>query len=755
MGLTRRGLLLGAGAAGGLVVAWALVPRAFAPPLAPGEGEYAFDAWLTIGRDGGVRVAVPDLEMGQGIGTQLAQVVAHELGADWGRVTLQPAPVSGAYGNPVLAAHWSRLWLPFAAGLADEPDDLLARRFAEREPFVATADGTALAAHEAPARAAAAAARAMLAQAAARRWGVAWEECEAQGGFIVHDRRKIGFGQLVAEASRIAPPDPPVLRAEPPAERAGEVLPGGTLAWPRLDLPAKAAGSAIFAADVRLPGMVFAAIRHGPVGKAKLIGHDAAAAAKVPGAIRVVPGEGWLAAVAGDSWAAERMLVAAAPQFAVTGPADSAALIPALRHALKFDRAERIASAGDPDRWLAGQYEHFAQYLIHPASHAPLETASAAARVADGRVELWVAAQAPQATRQAVARALGLGAADVVLYPVLAGGSFDARLDCPHAVEAALIAQAVGRPVQLTRSRWQEALASSPRAPAAAHLAARTAPDGSLVALKVRVAMPGTANEMSARLFGGASVEEGLAAQAKADPLTMAGAVPPYDIAHLAVDHVPVKTALPTARQRGNGAALGCFLIETFIDELAHRAGREPLSYRMTMLARDPQLAAVLQRAATLAQWDGGQPGSGQGLACCRMETMGRSGRIAVVATARRDGAAIRVERLTAVADLGRIVNADIARQQIEGGLVFGLGLAAGATTSWAGGLPASGRLAALGLPLLADCPQIEVEFIDSEAEPFDPGELGVAVAPPAIANALFAAGGARLHTLPLTLDPA
>ncbi len=169
------------------------------------------------------------------------------------------------------------------------------------------------------------------------------------------------------------------------------------------------------------------------------------------------------------------------------------------------------------------------------------------------------------------------------------------------------------------------------------------------------------------------------------------------------------------------------------------------------MLGGDLKLATVLQRAATLAAWNGGDAGSGQGLACTRMAMAGREGRIAVIASARRDAHGIRVDKLTAGVDLGRIITVDIARQQVEGGLIFGMGLANGCTTAYAHGLPQTGRLGLLGLPLLSDCPEIEVEFIDSDADPFDPGELGVAVVVPAIANALFSAGGTRVRTMPLT----
>lgn len=751
MKLTRRGLLFGTGAAGGLLLAWALMPRHFFPPLEPGQGEFAFDAWLTIGKNGVVTVAVPQLEMGQGITTLIPQIVAQELGADWRQVAVAPAPVSGAYANVPLAARWAELWMPAFAGIAEGEDSFLARRWAEANDFTATADGTSLAAYELTAREAAASARAMLAKAAADRWGVGWEECEAEGGFILHDKRRLSFAELAEAASDYSPPDPPVLRAIQPPERPGEFPAGAPLAFPRLDLPAKVDGSLTFAGDVRLPGMVFAAIRHAPIGEARLGHYNAGAAKGIAGFERLVAGDSWLAAMASNWWAAERALAAIAPRFAGSNRADSTRIGKALDEALHFGDAHRVAKVGDPDAYLGGPLEYVCKYRVAPAFHAPVETASATARFADGRLELWVASQAPQALRRAAADALGIGLGKVVLYPVAAGGSFDARLEHAHAVEAALIAREVGKPVQLTWSRWQEALAVPPRTPVRAVLGARTTPDGMLAALKTRIAVPASAREMGARLFGGDGPQEALAAQDHGDPLAVEGATPPYAIDHLVVEHVPARIPLPTGRMRGNAHGYTCFFTETFVDELAHRAGHEPMSYRIAMLGSDPRLAQCLQHAATLAEWNGGASGSGQGIACHRMTLGSRFGRIALVANASQSEEGIRVDKFSAVADIGRIVNVDIARQQIEGGLVFGLGLALGAAARYERGLPVNGRLGAMGLPLLANSPEIEVDFLESEAEPFDPGELGVAVVAPALANALFSVTGTRIRTLPLS----
>ncbi|WP_298196124.1 molybdopterin cofactor-binding domain-containing protein [Novosphingobium sp.] len=789
--VTRRGLLIGAAAGGGLLVAWGLMPRRFPLPQPAREGETVYNAWLRIALDGTVTVAVPQLEMGQGISTVLAQIVAMELGADWSQVVAEPAPVSGAYANVPLAAKWAALWMPFGAGLdtgggAAARSSRLARSFAERNRFTATADGTALAAYETPAREAACAVRTLLQQAAARRWDVDWQTCEVIRGTVRHGGRRLRFAELAEDAARHDPPDalplgPPPAEphpaesgaAAPAADPSGlppgppspPPSPGGTTAaargsYPRLDLPAKAEGRALYAADVRLPGMVFAAIRHAPHGReAKLGRYDPA---RLRPGVRLVPGERWLAAVGPTWWSAEQALRDLAPRFAVQRPVESARIDAALDKAVKRARTHRIATLGDPEGAMGDRPSLIARYDVGFGLHAGLETASCTARLRDGMLELWLASQAPEAARRAAAAALGLNPRRVILYPVLAGGGFDARLEHDHAVEAALIAAEVGKPVQLTWSRWQEQVAGKPRAPAAALLWARTMPDGGAVlAWHARVATPPAAREFGERLFGGRSAEAAQAATAgQADPLALEGALPPYRLAHVAVDHVPVSTGVPAGRLRGNGAAVNAFFTESFVDELAHAAGREPLSYRIEMLGNDVRLVDCLQRCAALTGWDAGAAGSGQGLACVRMTPrdaeFGASagaeegGRIAVIATVRRDEGGVRVERLTAVADLGRIVNRDIARQQIEGGLIFGMGQTVGASTAYLRGLPVLGRLSELSLPVLANTPEIVVEFIDGPGDPFDPGELAVAAVAPAIANALHSATGIRFRKLPL-----
>lgn len=750
--LSRRGVLAGAAAGGGLLVAWALWPRNYRTGLVPGEDEAAFGAWLKIAPDGTVTVALPQLEMGQGVSTILPQVLAVELGADWRQIAVQPVAPSGAYANIPLAAKWGRLWLPsLTPGFVETAtDDLVVRRWAQANRFVATAEGTSLAAYEQPCREAAAVARSMLAQVAAERWDVSWEECDAAAGFIVHGDKRLRFGELAQEAAERDPPDPPPLRVDAAAEEpvAGQDDPATSL--PRLDLPSKVDGSYLFAGDVRLPGLVYAAIRHGAVNQSLLGSFDAEGGRKVPGYLGAVKGKRWLAAVAENWWAAERALDAMKPRFSTLERIDSTAIEQRLSEARESADSYRIAQRGEGADNL-GKPDLTLHYDIQPALHLPLETASATAWLRDGRLDLWLASQAPEKARAAVAAAVGLSLEDVILYPMPAGGSFDARLEHGHAIEAALIARETGRPVQLVWSRWQEALASYPRAPVAAKVSARIDEDGSIAILRTRLVTQPWGHEFGARLFDNrtswAAMDD---SEGRPDPMVGEGAMPRYAIADAVVDHVPIRTGLPAGKMRGQAHGYTAFIVESFIDEVAHRHDREPLSYRIAMLGDDVRMVECLQRAARLAEWGGGEDGQGQGLACHWLGEGEASGRIACIASAKQEEGGVRVTRFSVAVDIGRIVNLDIARQQIEGGLLFGTGLALGSSTAYERGLPLNAQLGSMGLPVLGDSPQIEIDFVASTAPPFDPGELGVAVAAPAIANALFSATRLRLRRLPL-----
>ncbi|HJS12032.1 xanthine dehydrogenase family protein molybdopterin-binding subunit [Sphingopyxis sp.] len=744
--VSRRSLLVGATAAGGLAIAWSLWPRDYQPNLTAAPDEHIFNAFLKIGDDGHISAIVPQCEMGQGVTTLLPQIMADELGADWRTIAVETAPINPLYTNTLLVDEDSAVFTP-RAGVPDFVSDVRSwarREWAVRHAVMLTANSSSVRMFEAPCRAAAAQARALLMMAAAKRWDADWEECDTQDGFVTHGKKRLRFGDVAAAAALLEPPAEPVYRASSSDPLYGKEL-------TRLDLPAKIDGSANYAGDIRLPDMVFAAIRQGPLGATRLKSIDRKKGLASPALLHVVTHERWVAAVARNWWAANRALDCFAPVFETEGtPISTDRIDKALKAALKDD-GYRIASEGDVAEAMEGRPKIAAEYAVAPALHAAIETRTATAAPDGGGLRVWVATQAPTQCRDAIARATGLARTNVTLFPMMAGGSFDACLDHNVAVQAAIVALQIKRPVQLAWSRAEEIMRLPPRAPTRAKLTATLNAAGGIDALVTRIAVPSTNHEFRDRLFHNTPADIAQrGAAGSPDAAAVEGAASGYAIPHMAVDHCPADIGLPTGRWRGNADSYTAFFTECFVDEMAARAGTDALSYRMAMLGNAPLLARCLLTATSLGGWEGGLSGTAQGLACHAM----RGSHIALMATARQSERGLQVEQLVAVVDAGRLVNPTIARQQIEGGLIFGLAAAVGATTDYEGGVATARKLGQLGLPVLSQTPQILVEFVESDREPGGLGEIGVPVVAPAIANAMFAATGRRIRRLPLSAHP-
>jgi isoquinoline 1-oxidoreductase beta subunit len=719
-GINRRRLLVGGGAGIGLVVAWTLWPRSYAPNLVANPGEHLFGAWLKIGSDGHVTVAVPQAEHGQGVYTALAQIVADELGADWRTVGVEPAPLNPLYANPVGANDLFEGL--FAALPVDAP--------------MLTGGSSSIRMFETAAREAGAGARALLCMAAAKRWGVDWLQTNVEAGFVVHGDKRLRFAELAEAASGGTIPDPLPLGMQGAGKLAGTSV-------PRIDLPAKVDGSANFAGDVRLADMVHAAIRQGPAGS-RLVNVDRAAANRIRGVLSVVENPHWVAAVATTWWAAHKSLDALAPRFAGGRNVDSASIDAALTAALDGP-GKRMAKVGDLATAFKGAELVTATYRAGLGLHAAIETPSATAAFRDGRLELWLPTQAPGFARAAAARAAELSESAVTVHPMLIGGSFGAALEHGVAEQAAVLAVKLKRPVSLVWSRGEDALHDRYRPAAAARMAVRLAPNGAILGWSAKIAAPATGAELARRLMPGAATEAAVRA-GTGDRYAVAGAIPPYRIPALAIDHHAADIGVPTGHLRGGAHGLTAFFTECFLDELAHVAHAEPMSYRIGMLSGNPRLARCLSTAAALGGWNGGVPGSGQGIAAHAF----RGSCIAVLAEAHMGDAGPVVDRLVAAVDCGALINPDLVRQQIEGGLIFGMASALGAATGFTHGLADVRGFDRIGLPRLADTPDITVEVIRSDEAPGGVGELGVPAVAPAIANALQSATGYRIRDLPL-----
>ena len=744
-GLTRRRMLIGGGVGAGLLIAWGVWPRRYQPNLRVADGEHLFGPWLKIAEDGKVIVGIPQSESGQGVYTALAQIVAGELGADWRSVAVQPVAPSPLFANTLLAREWAPAFLPANVGWTADggPVASVVNELAARDMFVVTGGSSSIRQFERPCREAGATARALLCQAAAARWDIDWEQCQTDKGFVTFGKKRIAFADLVVDAAALEPPSPVPLNPSARNHLSGRDA-------PRLDLASKVDGSASFAGDIRLPDMLYASVRGGPIGDTMLKSVNSKAASKIKGVVNIVRTDAWVAAVATNWWAANNALDKMAPVFTTRGKlADSGQITESLSSAIANGPGSRLISEGDVDAAMSSEAAariFKADYTVAAAVHAPVETRTATAEYKNGRLQLWIASQAPQTARLAAAKAVGIDPNDVVVYPVMAGGSFDRNFDSVIAAQVAVIAKEVGRPVQLVWSRSEDFIRDHVRSPALGRMSAALDREGGVAGLAVRIACASTMRELAGRIDGKDVNAARLSAAGEFDVLALGGAVPPYAIPNLTVDHFPVSLPMPTGPWRGMAHSHNCFFIEGFVDELAHKAGVEPLSYRMQMLVGQTRLARCLTGVATMAGWDGGAAGSGKGIACHTM----RGSHIAIIVTARTGEAGVRVESIYATVDCGRLISPDLARQQIEGGIVFGLAQALGASTEYENGLPTARRLRDIDLPKSSDVPEIVVEFIRSDEAPGGVTELGVPAVAPAIANALFSASGIRLRELPL-----
>jgi isoquinoline 1-oxidoreductase beta subunit len=682
----RRTVLIGGGAGVGLIVAFTLWPRRAHSDLALAKGEEAFGNFIKIARDGRVTVAVPQVETGQGIWTALPQIVADELGAAWDTIAVEPAPLTNGYANRLIGDGKMRI----------------------------TAGSTSVRAFEQPLRQAAAVARTMLVGAAADRWNISPSECEVADGFVINGARTVTFGELAEEAADRTPPRNPPLRNSTKGRLIGQAL-------PRLDGPAKADGSWRFAGDVRLPNMLFAAVRMAPP-NGHLRSYSREAIAGGNRVRHIAARDRWIAVVAETWWAAEQALKAANPVF--SGDGTMADMRPLFDDALANGSADNRFARGDYDRAVRGSRPLAATYYAAPSMHLGLEPLSATA----GRPgELWAATQAPGGS---------------VTFPMPPGEPAGRALDADAVNIADELSRAVGRPVQAALSQSSSQNHDRASGGALARLTALPGPGGITAAWKMRVAAGGG--------FGAAlAAIEGKEAPSKLDALDLDGSVPPYSIADVAIDAIEVPVPFEPGYMRGSPQRELSFFIESFIDELAHAAGVEPLAFRMAMLGANGRLARCLQGAARLAQWDGGGPGSTMGIA----GASAFGSHIGLVAGASiGEDQKVKVHRLFAAVDCGKVINPGLIQQQIEAGLIWALAQATVASPEWIAGMPRSRPLGGIALPRIGDIPQVVVEIIPSSETPGGISGLGAIALAPAVANALFAGSGKRMRSLPF--DP-
>jgi len=672
------------------------------------------NAFVRIGSDNTVTVIAKHLEMGQGAYTGLATLVAEELDAAWAQIKVEGAPADAKRYNNLL---WGA-----AQG---------------------TGGSTAMANSFEQMRKAGAAARSMLVGAAAIRWGVPAEFIAVRDGVVSHaaSGQKATFGELAEEASKLSVPEQVRLK-----DKKDFVLIGKHV--PRKDSRGKINGSALFTQDVKLPGMVTAVVAHPPRFGAKLKSFDAAAAKAIAGVVDAVAVPGGVAVVGRDFWSAKKGRDALRVEWDeskafTSGSAEMMADYRKLAQspgvsARKEGDVERALSVSD--KILAAEYEF--PYL----AHAAMEPMNCVVKLTRDGCEIWNGEQSQTGDQAAIAALLGFKPEQVRINMLYAGGSFGRRAN-PHAdylLEAVSIAKAMKSraPVKLMWTREDDMRAGYYRPMYYHALKAGLDRRGLLVAWQHRIVgqsiIAGTA-------FEGALAKDGVDATSVEGAATL-----PYGITNLAVDLHTTKVPVPVLWWRSVGSTHTAFSTETFIDEVAIAVGKDPVQFRLGLLGDKSRHRAVLELAAQKSGWGTSLPkGTGRGVAV--HESFNSYVAQVAEVSVRTDGT-FSVDRVVCAVDCGLAINPDIIRAQMEGGIGYGLSAALYGAITLKDGRVEQSNFNDYPTISMSEMPRVEVHIVESSAPPTGVGEPGTPVIAPAVANALYAATGKRLRTLPLKL---
>ncbi len=774
--MKRRTLLLsGLGAAGALIVGWGVLPPRSrlggAHSLPAADGQVGMNAWIKIAVDGTVLLAMNRSEMGQGVHTGLAQLVAEELDVPLRTVQRVAAGHESLYGNaatlvgnmPFGPRDRQRLNYRFGHWVTSKVARELGLNF--------TGGSASMADAWQPLRLAAATARAQLLGAAALRHKLPVAELTVQDGVVSHASGRLGhYGDYAAQAALLPPGD---VQLKPASQwrQIGQAL-------PRLDLAAKVDGSARFGLDVRQPGQLFAAVRHCPMLGG---GHGPAnvnAVLALPGVVRVVqlgPMAGSTAAyavVARTTWHAQQAARAldVAWQAPPGGKLDSAAILAGLEQQARAAHAAQqgfvFSSAGDVgDALTAAPTRLEAVYSAPYLAHVTMEPMNCTVQVKDGQVTVWAPTQVPGSARGAAARVAGVAPEAVTVHVTYLGGGFGRRLEVDFIAQATRVAlECGGAPVQLVWSREEDMTHDFYRPAGVAILQAGLDAAGKPVALSITNAgdamvprwlgriepeLAGLIDVLTRNGFPDGRAPDALLAHGDAPDKTASEGLfdQPYAIPAQRVAHLPTHSGVPVGSWRSVGHSHHAFFKEGFIDEMAHAAKADPVAYRLALLDGLPRHQAVLRRAAEAAGW--GQPlpaGVARGVAL--HESFG-SIVAQVVEVTKQDGKP-RVKRVVCAVDCGTIINPGIVVRQMESGIVFGLTAALFGRIDIVGSEVQQKNLPDHPLLTLAQCPIIETYFVPSDGPPTGVGEPGTPPVAPALANAWFALTGERRRSLPL-----
>jgi len=701
---SRREFLQTSLTIGGALVVGFHFPRVGAAAATQKQALFAPNAFIRIDPKGAVTFIIPQAEMGQGVYTSIGMILAEELDVAWERVQVEAAPPSDKlYGNPTFGLQ-------------------------------VTGNSNSIRAFWMPLRKAGAGARAMLVEAAARRWNVDKDACRAENGQVIHatSSHKLAYGDLVSEASRLVPPKDPPLKTPGDFRTIGKAL-------RRLDTPDKVNGRAVYGIDAMPPGLKFATSAACPVFGGKVAHVDDLKAKKIPGVRQVLVLDNFVAVVGDHMWAAKQGLAA----LAITwdeGPnagVSSAAVWEQIRAA--SEESGVVAKAtGDAAKALAEGTRLDAAYEMPFLAHAPMEPMNCTAHVRNDSCEVWVGIQVQTRAQAIAAKVTGLPPEEVVVHNHVLGGGFGRRLEVDFIEQAVRVAKQVDGPVKLLWSR-EEDIQHDIYRPVYRDVLAASLSKGKIVGWTHRI----TGSSILARWLPPA-FQKGI----DGDAIDSAADIP-YDIPNLRVEYMRDEPpAVPTGFWRGVGPNNNVFAVESFIDELAKKAGKDPVVFRRDMLDNKPRLRAAIDLAASKAGWGGALPArSGRGIAA---QVSFGSFIATVIEVAVDDFGEVHLKKIVSAVDTGIVVNPDTVVAQLQGGLIFGLTAALYGEITIDKGRVQQSNFHDYRMLRIDQVPNIEVHLIPSGEAPGGIGETGTTAGPPALGNAIYAATGVRLRRMPI-----
>lgn len=748
--IARRTFLIGlAAAAGGLAVGYYYYRRPYPNPLhgVLDEGEATFNPYVIIAANGDVTIIVPRAEMGQGVTTTLAALVAEELDVDLAGVNVIHGPASPAYYNEAML----REGAPAPTFDHSMMTEAMRGAFSVAAKFLALqVTGGSSTTNDAfdKMRHAGATAREALKAAAAERLGVDAATLRTENGRVTDPASgtSLGYGELAAQAAALDVPASVPLRPKSMWRLLGK-------SQPRTDMRAKVTGAPIFGVDVALPDMLHATVRMNPRLMAPLVSLDAAAAEKMPGVVKVVKidtqtGSGF-GVIADNTWRAFQAADAVNAQWgAAPYPEDTAGIFKVLEDAFVTGDASALRDDGDVEQAFADAPADSvieAEYRVPYLAHATMEPMNATARFRNGELDVWVPNQAPTILQSVCAGVAGIETEKCRVHTTYLGGGFGRRAEVDAAVYASLLAMETdGRPVKATWTREEDMTHDAYRPAAIGRYRARLGGDGAPVALDAAVASPSIVRSMLARTFPGMSpfgpdktITEGAFDQPYA--------IPDYRVAGIEAD-----IKIPVGFWRSVGNSFNAFMHESFIDEIAHARGTDPLALRRALMAPHPTAIGVLDRLAEMSGWSAPrETGTARGLAF----TLSFGTWVGQVVEVRQSDAGIRIANVWCVADCGAVLDPAIFSAQMMSGIVFGLSSALGQEITFAGGAAEQTNFHDYDAMRINQCPNIEVAILENSGHMGGAGEPGTPPSIPALANAVFALTGKRIRTMPLSKE--